>query len=111
MARLNTSKRVKLDVTALQQAGESRFSGKLNFVIGCCAEEGNWLLMVERVELHFHPPVGYFSRLNKEWQYCLQVLLTQLERGQLSSVDDFLQLCDQIVDKEHKVCPSIDPEV
>ena len=94
MAGLN-SKRVKLDVTALQQAGESRFSGKLNFIIGCCADEGNRLLMVERVELHFHPPVGYFSRLrlvvNNEWQYCLQVLLTQLEHGQLSSVDDILQ--------------------
>ena len=44
-------------------------------------------------------------------KYCLQVLLTQLEHGQLSSVDDFIQLCDRIVDKEHKFCPGIDPEV
>ena len=83
---------MKLDVVSeLQRLGESRFSGALNFVIGC-SEQDSHHLIVEKVKLHYHPPASYISRLrlivNEEWRYDFQVLLSSSETGQLGGTDD-----------------------
>ena len=86
---LQSSKRMKLNVK-LQRLGESKFSGALNFVVGC-SEQDDHHLIVEKVKLHCHPPAGYVSRLrlivNEAWKYDLQVLLSSSETGQLGSTD------------------------
>lgn len=109
-----SEKRIKLDVAELQRLGESRFSGVLNFFVGC-SEQDNHHLVVEKVNLHYHPPAGYVSRLrlivNEEWKYYLQVLLSSTETGQLGCTEDFIQLCKRMVEGEYKFCPGIDPEI
>ena len=40
-----------------------------------------------------------------------QVLLMSKEKGKLSTVDEFLALCERMTNSEYKFCPGIDPDV
>ena len=67
-----------------------------------------------RRDLHNHPPLGLVSRVqvvvNQDGKYDFQVILFSKEKGSITTIDDYLALCEQIAGKGgYKFCPGIDP--
>ena len=94
----------------LSRAGKEE---DLNFELSCT--ESHDLVIVSSKLCHFHSPAGLVSRtrivVTEDGAFDFQVLLLSKEKGKLSTVAEFLALCERMTNSEYKFCPGIDPDV
>ena len=103
---------VAFTLDQLQEAGKQHYPD-LAFV-SCTNERGDNVLTCSRRDLHDHPPVGLVSRVqivvDQDGSYDFQVVMFSKEKGSITTVDEYLELCHQIAGKGgYKFCPGIDP--
>ena len=103
---------VAFTLDQLEESGKQQYPD-LAFV-SCINEHGDSVLTCSRRDLYNHPPLGLVSRVqvvDQDGKYDFQVLLFSKERGSVTTIDEYLALCDQIADKGgYKFCPGIDPD-
>ena len=80
----------------------------------CTKEDGVGAITCHRRDMYNHPPLGLVSQVqvvvDQDGKYDYQVLLFSKEKGCISTIDEYLALCDQISDKGgYKFCPEINP--
>ena len=103
---------VSFTLGQLEEAGKQMYPD-LAF-IACTNECGDSVLTCSRRDLYNHPPLGLVSRVqvvvNQDGKYDFQVILFSKEKGSITTIGDYLALCEQIAGKGgYKFCPGIDP--
>ena len=97
----------------LASAGKKKYGDQLNFELGY-TDQGSHVTVTSKF-CHLHPPAGIVSRtrivVSEDGTFTFQVLLCCKENGKLTTVDEFLNLCERITSNEYKFCPGIDPDV
>ena len=104
---------VAFTLDQLKEAGKQQYPD-LSFV-SCTNEHGDSVLKCSRRDLHSHPPLGLISRVqvvvNQDGTYDFQVVMFNKEKGSITTIDEYLALCNQIASKNgYKFCPGIDPD-
>ena len=105
---------VEFTLRQCEAAGLDRYP-ELSFEWGTVSG-GNCVLTCTRRDLYEHPPLGLVSRakivLDERGEYNFQVLLFSKEKGIISTVEEYLALCDKIaVNSGYKFCPGFDPDI
>ena len=78
--------------------------------------DGTSLLQITHATVHNHPPAGYVHRVRiillpaaRGYHYDLQVLLVSVETGVILSEQDFIKVCNSLLQSHGFVfCPGID---
>ena len=107
------SKTVYFTLQELEEAGEQWYPELVT--TSCTNEDGNNVLACSRRDFHNHPPLGLVSRVqiivDQDGKYDFQVVMFSKEKGSINTVDDHLELCDQIAVKGgFRFCPGINPD-
>lgn len=93
----------------------SRAYPKLSFTLCSGQNSGKYLIGTQKM-LRSCPPAGMVSIariiVNNAGEYTFQVLLRTTETGNISSVDDFLSVCEKISKSgNYKFCPGMNVKV
>ena len=107
------TKRPRDFLAVLFETGSEKYGEVLNFELGCTANKGRHLLVSCKV-YHWHPPAGSISRkrlvVQEDNSFSFQVMFHCKESGILEIPEDFLSLCDMMVNADYKFCLGIDVE-
>jgi hypothetical protein len=92
----------------------SRAFPELSFAV-CAGQNSRKYLVGTQKMLRLCPPAGMVSTariVNDDGEYTFQVLLRTIETGNISSVNGFLSVCEEISKSgNYKFCPGMNVEV